>query len=255
MIFKVMMFVSIKQGKYLNLNSALVYSQRRPIIWEWKFHLIQILKRLNVEQTLFGESIEFKMRTFRFTSEGTSSLDPQQQTIECDLHLEPSANIVQEQAADCSCHTQEDCQGRSQNSSHIHLILKNQNLLTLSIWELWLLEMLNLLKPHFQQEKDFWWLAKMAFIKMLLMHVINLAEKFFWLSRIKRIERPPISSLRIEIFLEAKKLFGFGREIHRLQKRRLDQNGLIHLTIKLFHTIILFNMNTNPLRFSVSFMS
>ena len=64
------------------------------------------------------------MRTFRFTSEGTSSSDPQQQTIDCDLHLEPSANIVQEQAADCSCHTQEDCQGRSRNPSPIQTSLK-----------------------------------------------------------------------------------------------------------------------------------
>lgn len=82
------------------------------------------MKRLNVEQTLFGETIELKMRTFRFTSDGTSSSDPQQQTIDCDLHLEPSANIVQEQAADCSCHTQEDCQGRSKNLSLIHKIPK-----------------------------------------------------------------------------------------------------------------------------------
>ena len=61
---------------------------------------------------MFGETIEFKMRTFRFTSGGTQSSDPQQQTIECDLHLEPSATIVQEQAADCTCYTQEQCQGR-----------------------------------------------------------------------------------------------------------------------------------------------
>ena len=79
------------------------------------------MKRLNVEQTLFGETIEFKMRTFRFTSDGTQSSDPQQQTIECDLHLEPSATIVQEQAADCTCYTQEQCQGkvkRSKNSQN-----------------------------------------------------------------------------------------------------------------------------------------
>ena len=70
------------------------------------------MKRLNVEQTLFGETIEFKMRTFRFGSEGTTSSNSQQQTIDCDLHLEPNDNIVQEQAADCTCYTKEDCQGR-----------------------------------------------------------------------------------------------------------------------------------------------
>ena len=134
MIFKMMLFVSIIQGKYLNHFSVRV-NQRplsgfpQPIGYrrqrtEREFPKIQILKRLNVEQTLFGETIEFKMRTFRFTSDGTSSSDPQQQTIDCDLHLEPSANIVQEQAADCLCHTQEDRQGRSKNSSQIHKILK-----------------------------------------------------------------------------------------------------------------------------------
>ena len=74
--------------------------------------MVQILQRLNVEQTVFGETIEFKMRTFRFTSGGAQSFDPQKQTIECDLHLEPIATIVQEQAADCICYTQEECQGR-----------------------------------------------------------------------------------------------------------------------------------------------
>ena len=66
---------------------------------------------------MFGETIEFKMRTFRFTSGGTQSSDPQQQTIECDLHLEPSATIVQEQAADCTCYTQEQCQGKVKRSN------------------------------------------------------------------------------------------------------------------------------------------
>ena len=84
--------------------------------------MVQILQRLNVEQTVFGESIEFKMRTFRFTSGGAQSSDPQQQTIECDLHLEPIATIVQEQAADCTCYTQEQCQGshrRRQTTCHV----------------------------------------------------------------------------------------------------------------------------------------
>ena len=54
------------------------------------------------------------MRTFRFGSEGTTSSNSQQQTIDCDLHLEPNDNIVQEQAADCTCYTKEDCQGKGQ---------------------------------------------------------------------------------------------------------------------------------------------
>ena len=54
------------------------------------------------------------MRTFRFISDG-SATDAQQQTISCDLHLEPTADIVQEQAADCSCYTQQQCQGSLQS--------------------------------------------------------------------------------------------------------------------------------------------
>ena len=50
------------------------------------------------------------MRTFRFVT-GETATDAQQQTISCDLHLEPSANIVQGQAVDCSCYTQQECQG------------------------------------------------------------------------------------------------------------------------------------------------
>ena len=87
--------------------------------------MFQILKRLNVEQTVFGETIEFKMRTFRFTAGGTQSSNPQQQTIECDLHLEPNSAIVQEQAADCTCYNQEQCQGRAICKPYIISNLKN----------------------------------------------------------------------------------------------------------------------------------
>ena len=50
------------------------------------------------------------MRTFRFNIAGTDdSSVVQQQTVNCSLHLEPVANISQDQAADCSCHTADDC--------------------------------------------------------------------------------------------------------------------------------------------------
>ena len=112
-----MMFVSIKQGKYLNFTFfGLTRELKLETFWNQKFSFNSNLERLNVEQTLFGETIEFKMRTFRFGSEGTTSSNSQQQTIDCDLHLEPNDNIVQEQAADCTCYTQEDCtQGRGGN--------------------------------------------------------------------------------------------------------------------------------------------
>merc|ERR1712136_190185 len=64
--------------------------------------------RLNFQQTTFGQEIGFRMRTFRFTT-GESSTDAQQQTVSCELHLEPSADIVEEQAADCSCYTEDGC--------------------------------------------------------------------------------------------------------------------------------------------------
>ena len=83
---------------------------------------------------MFGQTIEFKMRTFRFTSAGTSSSDPQQQTIDCDLHLEPSANIVQEQAADCTCYTQEQCQGRVKYRILLHMIFISSLELKFSMW-------------------------------------------------------------------------------------------------------------------------
>ena len=48
------------------------------------------------------------MRTFRFTA-GDAVDNEQQQTIDCNLHLEPIADITQDQAADCTCHTQDQC--------------------------------------------------------------------------------------------------------------------------------------------------
>ena len=70
-----------------------------------------ILKRLKVEQTLFGQTIGFQMRTFRFTND-ESVTEAQEQSISCQLHLEPSETIVEEQAADCSCHIEADCSGK-----------------------------------------------------------------------------------------------------------------------------------------------
>ena len=65
------------------------------------------VSRLNFQQTSFGQEIGFSMRTFRFKT-GESS-DAQEQTVICDLHLESSQEIVEEQALDCSCYTEEEC--------------------------------------------------------------------------------------------------------------------------------------------------
>ena len=66
---------------------------------------------LNVEQTLFGDSVGFRMRTFRFTT-GEDSNVSQQQRISCHLHLEPSENIPEDQEPNCSCYTENECRGK-----------------------------------------------------------------------------------------------------------------------------------------------
>ena len=61
-------------------------------------------------QTLFGKDIAFSLRTFRFT-DGQSSTDDQNQTISCELHLEPADQVSEEQAANCTCYDDDDCNG------------------------------------------------------------------------------------------------------------------------------------------------
>ena len=50
------------------------------------------------------------MRTFRFTDDQSSASD-QEQTISCELHLEPVADVSEEQAADCICYNASECAG------------------------------------------------------------------------------------------------------------------------------------------------
>ena len=40
---------------------------------------------------------------------GEATTDEQQQTISCELHLEAKDDIQQEQAADCTCYTEQEC--------------------------------------------------------------------------------------------------------------------------------------------------
>ena len=68
-----------------------------------------ILKRLNVVQTEFGQNVSFDMRTFRFITTDSSSTEAQDQTIACDLHLEPANDVASTQPNDCSCHTEAEC--------------------------------------------------------------------------------------------------------------------------------------------------
>jgi len=65
---------------------------------------------LNMVQTSFGKDIGFSFRTFRFTGADQASGD-QEQTVSCELHLEPAADIPHKQASGCTCHDVEDCAG------------------------------------------------------------------------------------------------------------------------------------------------
>ena len=71
----------------------------------------KIFIRLNVQQTLFGQTAEFSLKTFRFTSGGSVATE-QTQTVECTLHLEQIANISETQAEDCACYTKEECESK-----------------------------------------------------------------------------------------------------------------------------------------------
>ena len=70
------------------------------------------MKRLDIVQTEFGQNIGFSMRTFRFMEAGAGSAEEQQQTISCNLHLEPAADVSTTQPTNCSCHTDADCNPR-----------------------------------------------------------------------------------------------------------------------------------------------
>ena len=65
--------------------------------------------RLMFQQTEFTPNVAFTMRTFRFNINGEDSNDVQQQTITCSMHLIPSADLVQDQAADCTCYDEASC--------------------------------------------------------------------------------------------------------------------------------------------------
>ena len=70
-----------------------------------------IFYRLNVMQTVFGTNIEFSMRTFLFKTQG-SSAEEQQQTISCNLHLDPAADVSTTEPDNCSCYSEEECSGK-----------------------------------------------------------------------------------------------------------------------------------------------
>ena len=66
-----------------------------------------------VVQTEFGQNISFEMRTFRFITTGSSANKAQDQTIACNLHLEPLDDVSSTQPDDCTCYTEDECVARS----------------------------------------------------------------------------------------------------------------------------------------------
>ena len=85
--------------------------------------------RLNVVQTEFGQNVSFEMRTFRFIIAGSSDTEAQNQTIACNLHLEPVDDVSSTQPDDCSCHTEADC--RSQGFHSVYSVLNMANILVI----------------------------------------------------------------------------------------------------------------------------
>ena len=71
--------------------------------------ILSMVITLVLTQTEFGPNVVFNMRTFRFNIQGTES-EIQQQTVTCNLHLDPVADVNQNPPADCSCHTEAECQ-------------------------------------------------------------------------------------------------------------------------------------------------
>ena len=70
-------------------------------------------KRLNVVQTGFSPDIRFSMRTFWFMTDDSSNSGVdnagQEQTMQCDLRLNPIDAISSTQPEDCTCYTKERC--------------------------------------------------------------------------------------------------------------------------------------------------
>ena len=72
--------------------------------------------RLNVIQTVFGSNIEFSMRTFLFKTQ-RSTADLQNQTLSCNLHLDPAGDVQSTQPDNCSCYSEAECSGDSYGDS------------------------------------------------------------------------------------------------------------------------------------------
>ena len=64
--------------------------------------------RLKVSQTTFAPNATWEMRTFKFNTDGGSP-DKQLQTVDCLIHLDPIAELSEDQRDDCQCYTESQC--------------------------------------------------------------------------------------------------------------------------------------------------
>ena len=103
------MFYFSRQLDGTGRNSLDKNFKTREPPWSYASNFRLASTRLNVVQTEFGENIGFSMRTFRFIVSGSQATEAQQQTISCDLHLEPVANVSSTQPPNCTCHTEDAC--------------------------------------------------------------------------------------------------------------------------------------------------
>ena len=67
-------------------------------------------KALNFKKSVLSQSNQFIQRDTLITVDGSSSTNPQSQTISCKIHLDPADSVVQEQADACSCYDQSECE-------------------------------------------------------------------------------------------------------------------------------------------------
>ena len=129
-------------------------------------------------QTVFGANIEFSMRTFLFKTQG-SSAEEQQQTISCNLHLDPAADVSSTEPDDCSCYSEDECTGKIFVANSEDL----QNVNIKSIQYLLILQMRmakDITEPLYHREKDFFLFLRALLIKMPLMLVQVAAPIFFY---------------------------------------------------------------------------
>ena len=79
------------------VSFAMIFEALQSELFKLKFQRLssQILK--NPEFNLFMD--------------GESSSSAQEQRISCELHLEPVANVPEEQAVDCTCYSEAECTG------------------------------------------------------------------------------------------------------------------------------------------------